>query len=122
MKVYIAGPMTGLYEFNFPAFFQAEADLKLNGHECFNPARNDVENYGIDVTGTQGRHDEIPNFDLRQALSDDTQFILHEAEAVFMLSGWERSSGACAEHALAKAIGLQIFYQSSLLAMQLSNW
>ena len=111
MKIYIAGPMTGLKEFNFPAFFAAESGLSELGHECFNPARNDEEKYGIDVTGTDGDPKQIPTFDLRKALSDDTRYICEEAEGIYMLKGWERSSGACAEHALAKALNLEIIYQ-----------
>lgn len=114
MKIYIAGPMTGLPEFNFPAFFAAEEKLQELGHECFNPARNDTEKYGIDVTGTTGKHEEIDGFSLRQALSDDTQYICNEADGVYMLTGWEKSSGATAEHALAKALGLEIMYESGL--------
>ncbi len=106
--------MTGLPEFNFPAFFAAERYLKSAGHECFNPARNDAEKYGLDVSGARGSLDEIPEFHLRKALSDDTQYLCHQAEGIYMLQGWESSPGACAEHALAKALGLRLFYQSTV--------
>ena len=41
MKIYIAGPMTGIKDFNFPAFFEAEKQLNKLGHEVYNPAHND---------------------------------------------------------------------------------
>ena len=108
-NIYIAGPMTGKPEFNFPAFFRAEERLKQSGWNVFNPARND-QNMGIDVAGTTGDPAEIPNFCLRKALSWDMQRIC-ESEAIYMLKGWEHSSGARAEHTLANALKLQVIYE-----------
>lgn len=110
-KIYIAGPMTGIREFNFPAFFAAEKDLYADGWVVFNPARNDQEN-GIDVSGTTGRPEEIPAFSLRKALAWDMQKIC-EADAIFMLRGWEHSSGARAEHSLASALKLHVIYEAA---------
>ena len=101
--------MTGKHEFNFPAFFAAEARLKDEGWNVFNPARND-QSMGIDVTGTTGDPAEIPNFCLRKALSWDMQRIC-ECAAIYMLKGWEHSSGARAEHTLANALKLQVIYE-----------
>ena len=38
MKLYIAGPMTCLPEYNFPAFHSTAAHLRGMGHEVLNPA------------------------------------------------------------------------------------
>jgi hypothetical protein len=38
MKIYIAGKMTGLPDFGFPAFHEAAAKLRAEGHEVVNPA------------------------------------------------------------------------------------
>lgn len=40
MKLYIAGPMTGRQDFNYPAFHQAEAQLQAAGYTVLSPARN----------------------------------------------------------------------------------
>ena len=37
-KIYIAGPMTGLPELNFPAFHAEAARLRAFGYEVINPA------------------------------------------------------------------------------------
>ena len=39
-RVYIAGPMTGLPDFNYPAFNAAAAKLRALGLEVLNPAEN----------------------------------------------------------------------------------
>jgi hypothetical protein len=39
-KLYIAGPMSGLPDYNYPAFHAAEAELQSAGYETLNPANN----------------------------------------------------------------------------------
>lgn len=94
MKIYVAGPMRGIPEFNFPAFHVAAAKLRAEGHLVFNPAERDIQH-----------HD---GFNLREALKDDLEFICLHADAVAVLPGWESSKGAQAEVATAKALGLAI--------------
>ena len=40
-RVYIAGPMTGLPAFNYPAFHAAAATLRQAGYVVENPAENE---------------------------------------------------------------------------------
>lgn len=112
-KVYIAGPMTGYKDFNFPAFMKAEEDFTKMGFEVFNPAKKDIEAHGEGIadnpTGDQKLAAEKDGFDLRKALAWDTARIC-ESDGIVMLGGWEKSQGAFAEWALAKALGLQIIY------------
>lgn len=113
MKIYLAGPMRGIPEFNFPAFHKAAAYLRDQGHTIFSPAENDLDKTGIDVTGTTGDEAEIEGkngWTLRQALCDDLNFICLEAEGIALLPGWEKSKGVAAELATAKALGLEEIY------------
>jgi len=112
-NIYIAGPMRGYPEFNFPAFFSVECRLQDAGWNVFNPARHDVDEYNLDTRGMKGDMHEIPQFNLRNALVWDTQRIC-ESDAIFMLNGWEHSTGARAEHALALALGLKILYEYAI--------
>lgn len=108
-KIYIAGPMRGYAEFNFPAFFAAQNKFENGGWTVFNPARNDMEN-GFDPKGLDGASEELESVDLKAALKWDVDRIF-ESDAIYMLKGWEHSTGANMEHALAKALGLWIMYQ-----------
>lgn len=120
MKVYLAGPMRGVPAYNFPAFYEAEhylanhvcgADFRKD--EVFNPARNDVEHYNLmhmtPAAAGQWLLDNPQEFDLRRALGEDLAWIAEHADAVCVLPGWENSKGACAEVALARALGLLVW-------------
>lgn len=93
--------MRGYPQFNFPAFDQARDDLRSLGHEPISPADMDRD-LGFDET-----LNSLEGFDLKDALRRDVDAIF-DADAIFMLQGWENSIGATAEHALAKALGLRI--------------
>jgi hypothetical protein len=114
-SIYVAGPMRGLPEFNFPAFFAAEDVLKKEGYRVFNPARKDTEQYGealskSNPTGSEEQAAKDIGFSLREALKWDTEKICIECDEIAMLPGWEKSSGAFAEWALARALGLGVRY------------
>lgn len=118
-KIYIAGPMTGYVHFNFPAFDQAAVEYRHCGWEVFSPADHDRHLLGKPSDWMPTEEDTegpwkkwiIPNAPtLRQMLGADLQWIANEADAIYMLSGWEKSNGANAEWALARALGLEIIY------------
>lgn len=109
MIIYLAGPMRGYADFNFPAFDFAATKLRTQGHEVFSPAERDREREGTEFGkgNATGSVEEATKqgFSLRNALGDDTAFICAKAEAIALLPGWEKSSGANAEWTLAKALG-----------------
>ena len=111
MKIYLAGPMRHIPNFNFPAFDFAAAKLRGEGHEVFSPAERDRQHHGTALednpTGDEIVAAEKVGFSLRRALGDDTAWICSDADAVALLPGWEKSKGAVAEAALAMALGLE---------------
>lgn len=114
MKIYLAGPMRGIPQFNYPAFHRASSQLRQVGHHVFSPAERDIERDGKDWGSLQKDGDlsaaQAQGFCLRTALGDDLAWICSEAEAVALLPGWEKSKGATAERATAEALGLEIIY------------
>jgi hypothetical protein len=117
--IYIAGPMTGFKQFNFPAFDEAAKKFRKK-MKVFSPADHDRMLLGKTETWLPKEDDSkgpwkvwsIRNAPtLRQMLGDDLSWIASTATHMYMLKGWERSNGAQAEWALAKALGLEIIYQ-----------
>jgi hypothetical protein len=92
-KTYIAGPMTGLPDYNFPAFFEAEKFLSRFGKIPLNPARNPK---GLEYADYM----------------DISMSMVRAADELYVLKGWEDSNGACAEVAYAKSIGKEIVFQN----------
>ena len=106
MKIYIAGPMTGYKDFNFPAFYEAEERFKKFGYIVFNPARMDEELDGFDPTKPITRPEL--QIHLRQSFARDIECI-SQCDAIALLPGWEDSVGVDIEFRFAKMIGLKFF-------------
>jgi hypothetical protein len=111
MKLYLAGPMSGIPFFNFPLFNEIATRLREAGHQVFNPAERDIERHGgVDISAGNVHGDIVKSaadhgFSLDDALADDTNFICKQAEGIVLLPGWEYSNGALAEWFLARALG-----------------
>ena len=95
--VYIAGPMSGLPEFNYPAFDAAEVSLKERGYLTLNPTALEIEN-------TDTAYQQKPwDWYLRRAIR-----MVTEADGMALLPGWENSKGATLERTIALALGLDV--------------
>jgi hypothetical protein len=88
-RIYVAGPMSGLPDFNYPAFHAAAEDLRALGYHVENPADNTPPACGT----WEGW--------MRKALAQ-----IITCDAMAMLPGWERSKGAVLEFNVAVALGL----------------
>jgi hypothetical protein len=87
MKLYLAGPMTGYPELNFPAFHAEAMRLRDLGFEIVNPAE-------INAEPTSQWLDCMP-----------------------LLAGWDRSRGASLEHVIARGLGLRVFMAKHLIGL-----
>lgn len=113
MKIYLAGPMRGIVELNFPAFHAYAAKLRASNHEVFSPAERDIRVHGEAFSkeshdGGNSRAEHEHGFNLRDALADDLDWICRHADAIALMPGWGASKGANAERATAIALGLEI--------------
>lgn len=116
-SIYVAGPMSGIANFNFPAFFAAQAMLEGQGWKVYNPAAKDSE-AELDAEAVKTGDDIkaiAAGFDFRAAYLWDVDKII-AGNGIYMLKGWEKSPGAFGEWAVAKAMqakfpDFQIIYQ-----------
>lgn len=95
MTTYIAGPMTGIPEFNYPLFNEVAAELRANGVEVHNPAENDCGSFG-----------KPWEFYMRLALKQ-----LLECDSVCLLPGWQNSRGARIEESLARELDMDVLWR-----------
>lgn len=107
--VYIAGPMRGYPEFNFPAFDKARDEFLQNGWNVISPA--DIDR-AAKIDATKYPTGDAKEFDRRTFVYRDfyALFLLAHLRngSIAMLPGWEKSTGAGAEFFLARWLGLKI--------------
>lgn len=91
--VCIAGPMTGRPDNNHEAFNMAAADLRAAGFHVINPAE-------INLRGVPATWENY----MRRCI----ERIIHDADVVALLPGWEKSVGAQLEVQIARAFSLEV--------------
>lgn len=90
-RVYIAGPMTGYADLNFPAFHAEAKALRVAGLEVTNPAEINVD----------------PNMGWSTCMRADIAQLV-TCDRIHLLPGWSNSKGASLEHHIASELGLLV--------------
>lgn len=96
-RFYIAGPMTGLPEYNYPAFEEAASRLRRRGR---------------DVVSPHELYDELPE---ERGSLPWWEYLQRGIEAltsctdIIMLDGWAKSRGARLEHHVALGLGMAVY-------------
>lgn len=98
MKIYLAGPMTGYKDLNFPLFHSEAARLRKAGYEVVNPAEINV--------GQSADWSDCMRLDIAE---------LVKCQGVAMLPGWTTSRGARLEVQIASTLGMPTKMASELL-------
>lgn len=98
-RLYIAGPMTGYPQSNYPAFHEAARTLRWFGLKIENPAENPPPPCGTWLG--------YMRMSLRQ---------ISRCDGVVMLPGWIWSRGARIEWVIAKLLGLRVVTLAQALA------
>jgi hypothetical protein len=114
---YLAGPMTGIPQFNFPLFEATAKRLREAGHLIITPHEMDDPDVcaaawaspdGAPGTGS-------PNGETwGDFLSRDVKLVADEAHGVLLLDGWERSRGARLETFVAYLCEKPILYAANM--------
>ena len=103
-RVYVSGPMTGLPEFNYPAFKATTARLRQAGFEVECPTEIGAR-AGLD-----------PDRDSWEAFMRADLRALLDCDLVVTLPGWARSRGARLECHVAGELGLPLLSLDEALA------
>ncbi len=111
MRVYIGGPIAGKPFANIDAFKAAENRLSKDGHDVINPHNVTPHQHdGPCPDGPwagEGGYHNAPCY-----MRSDLAAML-TCDAIYLLAGWELSTGARTEFEAARAAGLTILYESS---------
>lgn len=94
-RIYIAGPMTGLPDNNYPSFHDAAARMRNKGWHVENPAENPAPH--VEAACTWSGY-------MRMGISQ-----LMTCHAIYLLPGWQNSRGASVEYFIAQRLGLTIY-------------
>lgn len=97
MKVYLAGPMSNLPKFNFPAFYAAAAELRAQGFEVVSPAElDDQEDMGAAMKSMDGAPNQHPaGKTWGDFLARDVKLLADQGiEGIVFLPDWQKSKGA----------------------------
>jgi hypothetical protein len=106
MKVYVSGPMTGIADFNFPAFEEACVSLRALGYEVVSPH---------EVNPADGIEHPWDWYMRRDIVA------LMEADAIVTLPGWLDSKGATLETHIGRTLGMRVLYLPAALRAALDE-
>lgn len=110
-RVYIAGPMSGYPEHNFPAFERAILHLKNRGYLPVSPHLIDPTHVGECRIGNGAKYRVGANGHMESChLLADIKQLVH-CDAIYMLKGWEASFGSELELTCAKRFGFPIYFE-----------
>ena len=83
-RLYVAGPMSGFPELNFPAFHAETSRLRALGYEVVNPAEINTDQ----------------NAEWAACMREDIRELI-TCDAIVLLPGWMKSRGASIEYHIA---------------------
>lgn len=115
---YLAGPMTGIPQFNFPAFIEAAARLRAQGHTIVSPAELDDQ---ATFDAAMASPDGSPGSGSTNGetwgdfLARDVKLIADKCQGVILLPGWAHSRGARLEAYVGLLCGHEFFRYSKII-------
>ena len=109
MKIYLAGPMTGYDNFNFPEFDKISAKLRAHGYDVVSPAELDSPEFraAVMAPGITGYEKGLTGL-WGDCLARDVKLIADSGiEGIILMWTWEKSRGARLEAFVGVLCGLK---------------
>ena len=95
---YLAGPMTGHPQFNFPLFIAAALALRDSGFTIVSPAELDNDEDDTATKAIASTDGNLLNAGIKKTWGDllarDVKLITDEVDGIVFLPGWDKSKGA----------------------------
>jgi hypothetical protein len=107
-RVYIAGPMSGHADLNFPAFHAAAKEYRKNGAFVISPA--EVNGGDAEIAKSAKMTAEEYHAHWVKCMKNDISLLM-TCDTIVMLPGWQKSRRAKLEHHIARNLGLTISYK-----------
>lgn len=108
---YLAGPMTGYEDFNYPAFEAAAAALRDAGLKILSPH---------EVPWPEG-HVEMTQETLWSIMMEETGKLLGQCGGIILLKGWPQSRGAREELKLALGNEWPVYFYHEFNLYSMNN-
>lgn len=122
MKYYLAGPMSGIPQFNFPLFDQAASQLRDSGYEIISPAELDDTETRAQALASPDGNPGKSNRTWGDFLSRDVKIVADQVQGVIFLPRWYTSRGARLEGYVGLTCGHEflLYYPKSRELVRLS--
>lgn len=121
-SVYLAGPMTGIPQFNFPAFIDAATRLRNEyGLNVENPAEMDDPKDSAMAWASEDGLSQEGLTGWARFLKRDLIVVCSKVDGIVALPNWEDSVGANLEIYVCGALGMPVFSYPDLTQIDLLN-
>lgn len=111
-RLYLAGPMTGIANLNFPLFNAEAARLRALGHDIVNPA--EINGGADELVACAAMTPDALAAHWLACMRKDVVALMG-CDGIALLPGWERSRGVNVERTLAIGLGLPVVLAAELL-------
>ena len=113
MKMYLAGPMSGIPQFNYPRFDYVAGELRTLGYDVQSPAEMDSpETRAAALASEDGSLGSgvINGESWGDFLARDVKLVADEIDGVCLLEGWDKSRGARLEAFVALTVRKPVYF------------
>ncbi len=111
LKYYLAGPMSGIPQFNIPLFDQVTAVLRGQGYTIVSPAERDTYETRLGALASDsGSHADLAIAETYgDMLARDMKILADEVDGIILLPSWHKSRGARTEAYIGLIVGNTAF-------------
>lgn len=112
IRLYLAGPMTGIAQLNFPLFHSEAARLRALGYDIVNPA--EINGGADEVVASAAMTDAQMKAHWSKCMRNDIRELML-VDGIATLPGWEKLKGANLEVFIARELRMPVWNAEDLV-------